>query len=321
MTSRTCTATWMRPASGLLLLGLLGAGVARAQELPPDAVARVGSVSITRGALQAELARGRLRSPAAVLARLVHVELLRQGLTAAGWDPSKVTDEQVAAARETIVRRGLPREQVDDYSRLELAIGHCLEGWMDTQLDEATLRRAWDEQRLQVVGRLRAAVVLLHQRRDAPAGEALTRARKLLGELGGKDPGAEGFAQLAAQRSDDPAAAVTGGDVDWFNAGGQSALGERLPPGLVRACYGRGEPGLIAEPIVSGDDVYLARVTAVHLPGDSDFAAHRDEARLLATGEIQRRAIGEWRARFPVRYAADAPRGDAGFPADGGRDE
>lgn len=307
---------------GCALLG--AAGLARAQdppELPPDAVAVVGSVTITRARLGEELERGLVRSPGAALGHLVRLELLRQGLTAAGWDPEQVSDAEVEAARALVEKRGLPSEQVAKISRLELAIGHCLERWIDTQLDPAALKRAWEEHRLQLVGQVRAAVVVLRQRREAPPGEALGRARKLLSEIGGQDPGPEGFAQLARQRSDDPAAAVTGGDVDWFAPSGQTALGERLPPSLVRACFARGEPGLVAEPVVAGDEVYLARVTAVHLPAGSTFEGHEDEARMMATVEAQRRALREWRARFPIRYAKDAPRGDDGFPGDAPRGE
>lgn len=299
----------LRPSSLAAAVLLALAPALPAQEVPPGAVAVVGSVAIPRGRLEEEVARGLFaRDAAGALAYLVELETLRQGLVLVGRDPEKVSEAELAEARKRLEARGLGAERLAKMSRVELALGVCFEGWLELQLDEATLRRAWAEERVKLVGKARARALLVEKKRDAGPGEALARARALLTELGGKDPGDEGFAQLCRQRSDDPAAATTGGDLDWFGPGGQTALGERLPPALVRACFARGTPGLLPDPIVAGDAVWLVRVTAFHLPPEGAFEEHREEARVLASVQVQRRAMEEWKARFPVRYAPDAPR-------------
>lgn len=301
----------IRPAALALAALALGAGLApraSAQEpLPPDALATVGSVVITRAQLEAEVARGLLSGPEEALELLVRTEVMRQGLVSVGFDPAQVPAAEVEAARRKLIELGRPEAEVRKLTPLELGLGIAFERWTESQLSEQVLRRRWDEERLKLMGRLRARVIVLRPGKGKEAAEALGRARELLRDLG-PDPSEATFTEIARLRSDDPAAATTGGDVDWFRGDGRTALGELLPQAVVRSCFARGKPGLLAEPIIARDEVWLVRVSAVHIPTAVRFEDHADDVRMMVEDEVRRGAFDEWRLKFPVRWASDAPR-------------
>lgn len=300
----------MSPRSFAAVLSFVaGASLAAAQEkpLPPGVVATIGSVSITQAQLEAEVKRGLLPGPEDTLELLVRTEVMRQGLVSVGFDPAKVPPAEVEETRRRLIAAGRPESEVQKLTALELGLGISFERWTASQLSEEVLKRRWDEERLEIMGRIRARVVIVSPGRGKEVEEAVGRARAILRDLG-PDPSEVTFAELARMRSDDPGAATTGGDVDWFRIDGRTALGEQLPPQVARACFQRGKPGLIAEPILTRNEVWLVRVSAVHFPASARFEEHEDEVRMLAEDDLRRRIFEEWRLKFPVRWAPDAPR-------------
>ncbi len=303
---------------GLLLL-LATAGVTRADEPEwADAWARVDGVAVLRTAVAVEVRRG---APLAhAVERQVLLTLMKVNLEREGVRPDALSREALDAALED-ARRGLRaagRDLADVLSRLALTeaefaetlrIPAAFRGHVRAGIDEAALRALYEEEALRLSGQVRARHVLVSigPQRDEAAARA--RAEELLTGLGA-EPTEEAFAALAAH-SDDPMAALTGGDLDWFRYGPSRSV----PSPVMDAAFARGRAGLVPEPVRSSQGFHLVWVTGARRPASATVEALRPRREGLREQRRSAELLAAWRERSRVEYAPDAPR-LAGSPAD-----
>lgn len=304
----------LAPALGLLLLaGALAP--ARAEDPPAawtSAWARVDGIAVLRTEVAADVARG-VPLPHAIERRvtvaLMHANLLREGVDPARL-PASELEGALAEAREALAPQGgldafLERAgQTLEQFREALRVPTAFRNYLRARISEDDLRAFFAQETLQL--RVRHVLVRASPTRDAAAARA--RAEELLKGLG-ESPREADFLRLVAE-SDDPMAALSGGDLDWLTR----APHPSVPPEVIAAAFARGEPGLVGEPVRSTAGYHLLWVTGVRRPASASFERMREP--LLAALE-QRRAgelLRAWRERTPVAYAPDAPRVGGGAP-------
>ncbi|MCO5171668.1 MAG: peptidylprolyl isomerase [Planctomycetes bacterium] len=312
-----------RRAAGLLALLLLAAGAARAgaqdghshgprpgaRPVPPEAFAMVGDVAILRSEVYAEVARG-FRDVVA-LQRLIATEVMRQNLVRVGFDPAAVTDAEldqgVAEARAALVAQGGTPAQVAHLEQVReaLRVPVAFSRFVATQVPDEALAGDFDMWRMVLAGevRLRAIALRIDPARGGPQG-VRERVEQLKAKLGEAPTDAQ-FAALAAEVSEDPVAALTGGDLDWQSARAPTVSLTLIEPAITHAAAGR--RGLVPAPVVTQRAAYLLYVTAVRVPATATLDALLPRMREQARAQAASRIMDEWLEETPLSIAEDAP--------------
>lgn len=309
-----------RAAGWLVALAVVASSLALAQDdpgrapdpadlppPPPEAYAVVGDVAILRTAVHAEANEGRM-PPVAALQRMITLEVLRQGLVARGHDPARLSEadleQGVAEAKAALTAQGASPAQVAqaDAMRDSMRVPVAFSMFIDEQVKDADLVARFEERRLELAGELRLRAISLRISPET-GGEAAARAQlaALHAQLGGA-PTDDAFAALARRASQDPNAALTGGDLDW-----QSRRAPTVPMSLIEAAIDLGRPGLVPEPVATARAVHLVYVTAVRVPASATLEALLPRMRAEARSALAQDLMERWIRETPVRMADDAP--------------
>lgn len=281
-----------------------------ARPVPPEAFAMVGDVAVLRTQVFAEARRLNI-SEVMAFQRLITAEVMRQNLVRLGADPAAVSeadlDEGLAEAKAALVAQGGTAEHVAqlDGMRDALRVSVAFSRHVAALVPDEELVRDFAMWRTTLAAELRLRAIALRvdpQRGGVQVAQA--RATELQARLGAA-PTDDAFAALAAEASDDPTAALTGGDLDWQSPRAPTVSLSLIEPALVHAAAGR--QGLLPAPVVTTRAVYLLYVTAVRVPATATLEAllprMRDEARARAAARL----MDEWIEATPISVAADAP--------------
>lgn len=192
-------------------------------------------------------------------------------------EPTEFKEEELKAWYEQHLDRFRDPEKVAiEYVELkesELAV--------DGQIDEAELRRRYEEQRHRFVRPEQRHVVhilLAPKGADAEAEKAaLARAQDLRREL---EAGAD-FAAVAREHSDDPGSKGAGGDLGWIEKG-------QTDPAFEEVVFAAAE-GQLLGPVRSAHGYHLAKVLAIRPEERRPFEEVREELRAeLVASERER---------------------------------
>jgi parvulin-like peptidyl-prolyl isomerase len=269
-------------------------------DVPADAYAVVDGQPIARARVEA-LAKDYGFPPAAVLEDLVLQAAIARGLREAGRDPAAVTADTLEATRARL-RELMSDEDLAQIDEADLRLQIALEEHVESLIDEERLRTFYEERKLLLAGEVRAR----HVQFPATA-QGLLDAQAALAQLGAEADDAA-VDRMARERSSDPFGPVNGGDLDWFGRDGQTPLGLVVPRPLTRACFERGEPGLVPYPVASRVGYHVLYVIAVRTREDAGFEAEAPRLRQALKRQLAREAQTRWREAVDVAYASDAPR-------------
>src|SRR5690606_8475058 len=214
-------------------------GIARAEDEAAwkTAWARVDGIAVLRTEVAADVARG-VPLPHAIERRvtvaLMHANLLREGADPARL-PAAELEAALAEAREALAPQGgldafLQRagQTLPQFTEA-LRVPTAFRSYLRAGIGEDDLRAFFAQEMLQL--RVRHVLVKVSPTRDAAAARA--RAEGLLKGLG-ESPREADFLRLVAE-SDDPMAALSGGDLDWL----ARAPHPSVPSEVVAAAFAR----------------------------------------------------------------------------------
>jgi parvulin-like peptidyl-prolyl isomerase len=298
-----------------LFMLLLCSIASAAPDPPPEwklAYAKVNGVAILRTAIDAEAKSGMPKT--ASIQRRISIEILRQGLLAAGRDPQavapKALDKALADARAELLKREVKLEtmlartgQTLAEFREGLRVPLCFRNHVRAALTDAKLKELYETQKLAMAGELRLSHVFVQISQKQPFEKALAKANALLKTLG-KNPKAQAFAELASAQSDDPMASLTGGDLDWI----RRASARTTPKAVVAAAFRHGKLGLVPNFTRTVHGLHILYISDVRLPPSATFERLRPRIALTAERLRANRVMADWREKARVEYAPDAPR-------------
>ena len=299
----------------------VGGGLVHAQERGEgqpsaewaQAYARVDGVAILRTAVDAEAERGAPK--AQVLQRLLTMQVMRAGLARAGRDPSAVDaaelDEAVAETEAALKASGKDLDEVLKLSgqsraefRADLRLPLAFRGWIRAQIGEDAVRREYEANKFLLGGEARISHILIAVKAGRSRVQARAAAQALLRELGAEAQ-AEAFARLASERSDEPMASLTGGDLDWMKSDERR---RDVDPGLLPAGLARGKTGLVTQPVEGRQGVHLVFVNELRLAKGASFEQHAERVRASLERAAAQRTLLDWHEAAKIEYAPDAPR-------------
>ena len=320
---RLATRLILAALAGSWLCGACGARTAAAQDTAQDtaqdsaqgweqAYARVDGVAILRTAVDAEAARGAPK--AQVLQRFLTIEVLRGGLRRAGRDPASVgaaeLDAAVLEAKTALESGGKDLDEVLKLSgqslaefREDLRVPLAFRALIRAGIKDEDVRAAYEAKKYLLDGEARLSHILVAVKEGRSRTQARALAQGLLRELG-EGSTLEAFARLATERSDEPMASLTGGDLDWMKAGERR---RDVEPGLLAQALARGQRGLLPQPVDGRRGVHLVYVSELRLTKSAGFPQHAERVRAELEREQAQRRLVDWREAAKVEYAPDAP--------------
>jgi parvulin-like peptidyl-prolyl isomerase len=280
-----------RPSPRLSLVAAAGLGAALAigaqtalRLLRPASVnqtlAVVDGRAITLSAFQAELTRrsgdAAFSSPQqrrALLDEMIRVEVLASNAQKAGYgdDPE--------------VKRAIDQLLADKYQRVNID-----EPLADLQVSDADIE---DYYRSHIASfttpeAAHAAVIAIAIPANASDDEkqALQERAQQVRDLALAKPGAPGFADLAAQYSDDADTRAQGGDIGWVSEGQENPRWEQP---VMKAVFDLDNPGQVSPIIATGSGFYVVKLLEDQPASVRPLAELRNRIRQLCIREERQR--------------------------------
>lgn len=286
--------------------------------VPADAWALVGSGTVTRAEVERRRRLlGALSGEAGLPAKLVvegviSERVVTERLDREGSGPASVGPAELDAARAELFKMlggasGEAAKRVKDQG-LEgeldflVRVSAALKKRVERDATDAALRGEFEKRKLLLAdGQVRARDVVVAFKGDEAAASA--RAQLALSAIKADGSNAE---EIARRTSDDPMAALTGGDTDFF--GPNPAEWRAVRPEVIRACFELGKPGPVAQPVKARDGFHVLYVTEVRVLGDASYEKHADTVRNLFLAEHGQELVKTWRDEAKVVLAPDAPK-------------
>lgn len=296
-------------------------------DLPPDAVARVGAAAITRGQLDAALRRGkaaampagpqRQQAEAAAVEGLVEQALLRQAVAQQGVaaEPAAV-EAQVEKLRSELAARGiafadfLTRTGQDEANlREQIALELAVRQFVAQQVTSREVEAYFKANRRELDGTLvRVSHIVLRPdlgRGESAVNECLDRARDIRSRI---LQGELTFAAAARAHSAGPSRRQDG-DLGFIPRRGVAT------EEFARQAFTIAK-GDISQPFATPAGVHLLSVTNVE-PGRRTLAALQPQIEQTLAGKLIRDTIAAARQGTSVTYAPGVPHFDPATTAAG----
>ena len=269
----------------LLTIGLLVSGCQKKSESPtPDAVAWVGERPVLAAALESELKRQSMGGMAAdkekVMGELVELEAAYGKAINSGFIDRPEVQRAIRLLVAERLRASIPSEMTAESGKIAEERARALyaanprrflkaESWNAAWIRLETSRKATEEKKTEAL-----------QRALALKGRAETECRLLTH-----------FGPLAASVSADQATRYRGGELGWMTLAQMEA---RMDPLVVAALRQLEKPGVVSEPVVAADGVYLIKLMARRPEELRPF----DEVRPQLDHEMAQRARQERETRW-----------------------
>lgn len=269
----------------LLTIGLLVSGCQKKSESPtPDAVAWVGERPVLAAALESELKRQSMGGMAAdkekVMGELVELEAAYGKAINSGFIDRPEVQRAIRLLVAERLRASIPSEMTAESGKIAEERARALyaanprrflkaESWNAAWIRLETPRKATEEKKTEAL-----------QRALALKGRAETECRLLTH-----------FGPLAASVSADQATRYRGGELGWMTLAQMEA---RMDPLVVAALRQLEKPGVVSEPVVAADGVYLIKLMARRPEELRPF----DEVRPQLDHEMAQRARQERETRW-----------------------
>jgi parvulin-like peptidyl-prolyl isomerase len=245
-------------------------GVIALEDAPPDA------------ANVAKLAADALDS-------LIALELLYQESQARGVTVSDAdVDAEIGRARAhfpdahsfdtALKERGMTQADLRRDTRKTMAVNRLLEGsvWKDVHITPEQSRAFYEQHRedLKHPAQVRASHILIRVPEKASAAERAAAQKRAAGLLDALKAGAD-FAELARQKSDDPASAPRGGDLGYFAKGEMDPAFEKVAFALA--------PGQLSDVVSTPHGLHIIKVTDRRSAGYDTLDDARERITALLT--------------------------------------
>jgi parvulin-like peptidyl-prolyl isomerase len=245
-------------------------GVIALEDAPPDA------------ANVAKLATDALDS-------LIALELLYQESQARGVTVSDAdVDAEIGRARAhfpdahsfdtALKERGMTQADLRRDTRKTMAVNRLLEGsvWKDVHITPEQSRAFYEQHRedLKHPAQVRASHILIRVPEKASAAERAAAQKRAAGLLDALKAGAD-FAELARQKSDDPASAPRGGDLGYFAKGEMDPAFEKVAFALA--------PGQLSDVVSTPHGLHIIKVTDRRSAGYDTLDDARERITALLT--------------------------------------
>ncbi|HZU95773.1 MAG TPA: peptidylprolyl isomerase [Planctomycetota bacterium] len=242
-----------------------------------------------------------------VLQELVNETVIAAGLEREGApkpDEAEV-EKSLASMKELAKARGveldseLSRQGMTlDELKSRIRLGVQFEKRIDRDATDDALKAYFEKHALELEGEVRATQVLVRFR-----GDDTTTYNQVLKVLGRVKADGSNMADLAREMSDDPNAALDGGDLDFFAYGSPAA-----PPEVVQACFDLGKRGLVPGPVRSSRGYHIVYVTATRFTSEPSYERDKERVRVRFRAEHARAVIDEWKKAAGIVLSSDAPR-------------
>jgi len=178
----------------------------------------------------------------------------------------EVSETEIEERYQATAARWMTPESVD-LAYIEIALDKLAE---DVELSEEELRAFYESEvsrepeRFLGRERRKAAHILLS------AGEDPEAARDRIEAVRARIEAGEEFAELAAEVSDDPGSARSGGDLGWVERG-------MMVPAFEEALFAMEQEGSVSEPVRTEFGWHLIRLEEIEQSGGASFEQARDE--------------------------------------------
>jgi peptidyl-prolyl cis-trans isomerase C len=275
-----------------VLLWLSAAGALAAQSEADPVIAESARARLTLADYDAELAKlpaasrdefalsqTRLRQ---YLDNLYIVRALAADARAEGLDKDPVLSRQIAMAVDKL----LAQAQVD---RIEVAAAAAFD--KSEEKYAARAREIYDvnRSRYAVAERVKAAHILL-MFKDGNKDAARAKAEAIRARLAA---GAD-FGKVAREASDDPTAAMNGGELGWFDA-------KQMDPAFAAAAFAMTTKGEISAPVLSSFGYHLILLEDKRPAGFRSF----DEVKPELMADLKSKALADAKAESTRRIFSD----------------